>query len=223
VTSELIHQGGEVEQPRLDAGPLPHVGPLGDGQYVSVKTLAPTLRDALASVRYGAQDIRVIPAHAIEARAGGASAGSRGFVQVVNLDTGASHVEHGDWGGAGLGRRLADWTEDAIPIPANGAVVKGTTGYPRTFAQVYVHPDSLGRFLPEATEQLSEAAQQVLYCFGSIKGGQYRRDELRRRVGSPAISDPIVDSLVERGYLKRNKAGAVQITTRGKNARTIRH
>jgi len=29
--------------------------------------------------------------------------------------------------------------------------------------------------------------------------------------------------LVERGYLKRNRAGATQITTKGKNARTIRH
>ena len=56
-----------------------------------------------------------------------------------------------------------------------------------------------------------------LYCFAAIKGGEYRRDEMRRR----NVSAATVDSLVERGYLKRNRAGATQITTQGKNARTL--
>jgi hypothetical protein len=78
----------------------------------------------------------------------------------------------------------------------------------------------IGRFLPSGDDEtLTDSEQQAIYCFAAIKGGEYRRDEMRRR----NVTDDVVDSLVSRGYLKRNKAGATQITTKGKNARTIRY
>lgn len=188
--------------------------------YVEVKELLPAIRDALASVRYGASDVKVIAAHDVEATSEG-NAGSRGFAIVVNLDTGARKSMVGSWGGGNMFTSSpVDDGSERVTLPENGAVIKGTMGYPRTFATVYAHPNAIGRFLPSGDEpELSHEAQQALYCFGSIKGGAYRRDEMRRR----NVSESTVDQLVENGYLKRNRAGATAITTKGKNARTIRY
>lgn len=77
---------------------------------------------------------------------------------------------------------------------------------------------SQSRVVHTADDVLTDADQQALYCFVAIKGGEYRRDEMRRR----GVTEEHVNSLVLRGYLKRNKAGATQVTTKGKNARDSR-
>jgi len=193
--------------------------------HVEVKELTPNVRRALESVGYGARDIQVTPAESVESGVAGGD-GMRGFVLVLNLDTGASHTFNGSWGGVNIA--TPDNPVDSgsahtgrIDIPANGAVIKGTRGYPRTFATIYANPQAFGRMLPsgEPAEELTEEEAQAIYCFAAIKGGEYRRDEMRRR----NVTQATVDALVARGYLKRNRAGATQITTKGKNARTIRH
>lgn len=191
--------------------------------HVEVSELNPRVRDALKSVGYGARDIRVEAAESVEARTS-ANDGARGFMLALNLATGESKRFTGDWGGAGLGRNPIDWTDERVAIPEHGIVIKGSTGYPRTFATIYAHPSAVGAYLlpsgaADGADELSELEQQALYCFGAIKGGEYRRDEMRRR----GVTPDVVDALVARGYLKRNRAGATQITTRGKNARTIRY
>jgi len=191
-----------------------------EGTHIEVRELSPHLRAALESVRYGARDVRVIPTESVESGSS-AGAGSRGFATAVNLDTGERRTITGDWGGSGLGRHTLDLPGQRMNIPPNGAVIKGAMGYPRTYATVYAHPTAFGRMLPsgEPADELSDADQQAIYCFTAIKGGEYRRDEMRRR----GVTAATVDSLVERGYLKRNRAGATQITTKGKNARTVRY
>lgn len=189
-------------------------------QHATVKELSPHVRRALASVGYGAADVPIVAAESVDSgEAGGA--GMRGFVLILNLDDGRYETVNGSWGGATIAdpRNPVDRSE-MIPVPPNGAVIKGTRGYPRTFATIYAHPQAMGRFLPSGeAEQLTDAEQAAIYCHAAIKGGEYRRDELRRR----GVQAETIDSLVTRGYLKRNRAGAVQITTKGKNARTIRH
>ncbi len=186
--------------------------------YLEVKDLSPALRAALKAVGYGCADVRVLGAEQVDTYSEG-NAGSRGFVVLVNLDTGARKGILGSWGGANMfTRTLVDEGSQSHPLPENGAIVKGTIGYPRTFATIYMHPSSL-RLLESGGDELSDAEQQAIYCFAAIKGGEYRRGEMRRR----GVSTDTVDSLVERGYLKRNRAGATQITTKGKNARTIRN
>lgn len=188
--------------------------------YVEVKQLGSALRAALDSVNYGATDVSVEPAESIEPHVSGGS-GQRGFVIVVNVETGEFHGLRGSWGGSNIGNPTnpVDLSSDKIDIPPNGAVIKGTTGHPRTFAWVFAHPEAFGKYLPSGVEEgLTEVEQQALYCFGAIKGGEYRRDEMRRR----GVTVEVVDVLVARGYLKRNRSGATQITTKGKNARTVR-
>lgn len=188
--------------------------------HVEVKDLVPAIQKALASVKYGARDISVEAKDEVALATGGASDGSRGFVTIVNLETGKFHTEVGDWGGRGLGRRMSDWTDDRLTLADNMVVVHGQMGYPRTYAHIYANGNVIGRFLPSGDEEtLTDQEQQAIYCHAAVKGGQYRRDEMSRR----GVRPETVDSLVERGYLKRNRAGAVQITTKGKNARTIRY
>ena len=100
------------------------------------------------------------------------------------------------------------------PLPPNGVIILGSVGYPQTSAILHVAPALMGRMLPAAAVEVSKEDKDALYCFASIKGGEYRRDELRRRNVRPAT----VDQLVERGFLKENRAGARQITTAGRNA-----
>ena len=117
-------------------------------------------------------------------------------------------------------RSVVDDTSESAAIPVGGCVIKGSTGYPRTFATIYVHPSGMGKFLPAGSEEeLTAEEQQAIYCFCAIKGGEYRREELARR----QVSVTCVDSLVSRGYLKRAKNGATSVTTKGKNARTVRY
>jgi hypothetical protein len=190
--------------------------------HVEVKDLNPTLRAALDSVAYGAKDIRVEAANRVDSYSEG-NAGSRGFVIVVNLDTGERKRITGSWGGGNMfTSSLVDTGSEFVELPANGAIIKGTTGYPRTFATIYAHPNAIGQFLPSGADdrdELSAEELQALYCFVSIKGGAYRREELQRR----NVADATVDDLVSRGYLKRSKNGATAVTTAGKNASTVRY
>jgi hypothetical protein len=191
--------------------------------FVEVKTLVPAVRDALKAVRYGGKDIKVIVTDHMSPSVAGGS-GQRGFVTIINLTTGKSESMRGSWGGANMfnPNNTVDLDTGQYVIPTDGVVIKGTTGYPRTFAVLYT--TATGNLLPagegdSSDEVLSKEELNALYCHHAIKGGQYRRDELIRKGVSPST----VDSLVDRGYLKRNRAGAVSITTKGKNASTIRH
>lgn len=189
--------------------------------FYATNELSPTIRAALVSVQYGAADIEIIGAESVDGTVAGGS-GQRGFVIILNVDTGKYQRVMGSWGGASpFSNSPVDGTDERIDIPTNGVVIIGSMGHPRTFARIYANPAAMGNLLPsgEQSEELTNAEQQAIYCFAAIKGGEYRRDEMRRR----GVNSATVDSLVERGYLKRNKAGATQITTKGKNARTIRN
>ena len=189
--------------------------------HIEVKELSPAIQRALSGVGYHVADIKVEATERIDGTVGG-GAGQRGFVIILNTDTGEFRRLTGSWGGPNpWSGSPVDGNDEIIQIPENGIVIRGTMGHPRTFAWIYAHPNTMGKLLPsgEQAEQLSDADQQAIYCFAAIKGGQYRRDEMRRR----NVEESTVDSLVERGYLKRNKAGATQITTKGKNARTVRY
>jgi hypothetical protein len=189
--------------------------------YVEVKSLTPAVQSALKAVSYGSRDIQVITTDKVSPSVAGGD-GQRGFVIVINLTTGKREHVTGSWGGANMFNptNVVDLDTGQYVIPTDGVVIKGTTGYPRTFATLYT--TATGNLLPAATgdvETLTDVELQALYCHKSIKGGQYRREEMTRRGVGPST----VDSLVDRGYLKRNRAGAVSITTKGKNASTLRH
>jgi hypothetical protein len=183
--------------------------------YHETKDLSPALRSALKALGYARRDVEVVVAEEVSSLAPSGE-GIQGFVCFVNLDTGAREVVRGSWGGANIFASSLVDRDEKVSLPPNGAAIVGTSGYGGTWARVYAHPAAFGAMIGsgEGQEELSAIEQKALYCFVALKGGEYRREELRRR----KVSGEVVDSLVERGYLKRSKAGAVQVTTKGKNA-----
>lgn len=184
--------------------------------YVEVTRLPESVQAALKSVDYGRKDIEV---RASERVSLGSSSGDgfRAFVALVNLTTGQSTAMYGSWGGANMFNRSNAVDNDfrEYPLPGDGVAVTGMTGGGKpTHAVLNVPATMLARMLPSAEGQnLSEAELDALYCHNSIRGGTYRKEALQRL----RISSTVVDGLVERGLLSRNKAGATQITTQGKN------
>ena len=98
-------------------------------------------------------------------------------------------------------------------IPANGAVVSGVQGGGRpVYASIRVNPATLAPLLP-AKADLSERQRVILGTIRSTKGGAYRLEALREYEVKPEE----IDTLVAGGFLKKNKAGAISMTTAGDN------
>jgi hypothetical protein len=187
---------------------------------IEVKRLSPAIRSALASVKYGARDISVVPATEVSLTVSG-GAGQRGFATLVDMVTGRHETMMGSWGGANMftPRNRVDLDTTKRTLPPGTVLIKGEEGYPRTFATIYAHPDLLQSLsLAAPAAPLSDVEGKVLNIYGGIKSG-YRQDELRRKDISPQAAAAAVRSLIAAGYLAQNKSGAVSITTAGKNAR----
>jgi len=182
--------------------------------YVAVKTLAPALRSALAAVGFKRADISVEARETVTLDYP-ADDGARGFATLVDLETGRHETMIGSWGGANMfsPRNRVDLDRTARPLPPGTVLVKGQNGGRGCFAHLYVHPDLLPKLLPAPVE-LTQGERDGLYCHISLKSGEYRREELRRR----RVTQADLDSLVARGFLKRNAAGSTQVTVEGKNA-----
>lgn len=182
---------------------------------IEIKTLPDTLRAALKSVSFHCTDIGVVVTDKVSANAQG-SAGSRGFVLVVDIASGEMTRHTGSWGGANaFERRQVDLDTNEYDMRAGLAVISGSTGHPRTFATLYLHQDNFARFLPAAPE-ISERDRTILAQFRSLTSAG-RKDEWSRYPQSRPTETELV-SLVSRGLLSRNAAGATKITTAGKNA-----
>ncbi len=183
--------------------------------YVSVKQLPDPVRDALSALGYGKADIEVRHASTVTLSSGG-SAGRRAFATIVNLTSGSHVTTWGSWGGPNMFvRNAVDSDDTPMSLPPNGVALTGSKGGGGpVFATLHVPASMAERILPAPAEQLTTPELDALYCYARVRGGQYRTDELRRR----RVSPDTIDSLVSRGYLKRNRAGATAITTEGKNA-----
>jgi hypothetical protein len=182
--------------------------------HVPVKNLPECVQAALKSVRYARADISVEPRESVNLSHAGGS-GERGFAILVNLSSGEHRTSWGSWGGANPWnpRNAVDLDDSLHVLPANGVAISGSIGR-STFAYIYCPPSMATQFLPAPTVELANVERHALYCHRSLKGGEYRRDELKRR----RVTPDVIDGLVARGLLKRNSAGACQITTDGRNA-----
>jgi hypothetical protein len=184
--------------------------------WIETKELPESVRDALNRVSYGRRDVEVRVVRELVMSSAG-SRGRRAFALAVNLSTGEIAGSFGSWGGENMfsPRNLVDRDHQAYQLPPNGVVVLGSQGYPQTFCTLYVSPDLMDKtMLPPAAEELTGEELDGIYAHACIKGGAYRREELRRR----GVRAETLVSLVQRGYLSENRAGAHQVTTTGRNA-----
>lgn len=170
-----------------------------------------------SEVFYRRKDI-VVRAAEKESIACGGGDGYKGFAIIGNLDTGECKITWGSWGGANMFNpsNRVDMDTTLYTIPVNGFVITGHIGGGKpTYASMTVHPDNLPKQLT-AGPVLTSEEDHVLNAIGGYKSGDCRKAALERI----ANCADVIASLAKRGLLKVTKAGAVSITTAGKNARS---
>lgn len=105
----------------------------------------------------------------------------------------------------------------ATAKPQNGVVIVEHSMFCGKDAglTIHVNPLDAAPMLPASTVELDPYDRKVLNAIAGLKSGPYRQEAL---AAIPDCAARIV-ALVEKGLLKQNKAGAVQITVEGRNAR----
>jgi hypothetical protein len=207
--------------------------------HVKVKELPEVLRSALVSVGYHGADVAIKASERYSMSTGGSGNGRRAFVCAVNLATGERIMRQGSWGGPNPFNptNAVDLDDTVRDLPPNFAVIHGSEGE-QVYASVDVNPATLAPLLPEAPT-LTESERAILCAYaGLTSAGRKRQIEdwcsNAARAGDPdyvnawarrqaeatckQAIETLIAGLVSRGFLARNKAGAVSVTTAGKNA-----
>lgn len=186
--------------------------------HVQVTELPPTVRAALKEVKYFKKDIEMIPSQTYIQRAPSGK-GQKGFTLALNIATGQILKHEGSWGGENpFVRNPIDSDDTTRSLPEGFIVIQGTQGYPRTYAVIYINPNNLVALLPPKDE-LSDRENALLAVIKQHTSAG-RKDFWKRYPKSKPRQEEL-DSLVSRGFLKRNKAGAISISTKGKNAISV--
>lgn len=195
---------------------------VGKAQIIlATRELPAPLQRALSSVGYRRPDVHVEAGSFYSPREGtSVFEGNRGFVVVVNLQTGMYKEYEGSWGGVSpFSKSPVDLDRNEYPIPENGAVIIGSSGGRGSYAHIRVHPSVLAMLekqLPPAGEGLSE---QELDALRIVQGliSSARPDAFRRNKLGPYRADaPLIAGLIRKGLLKANRAGSIRITPQGK-------
>jgi len=199
----------------------------GTDRYMLVRDLPLSLRAALDNVGYGKKDIEVKARETFNPVAMGGQ-GRRGFVVAAPMDdSGDFKVSWGSWGGENAFKRTVEGMDEDVVIPPNVAFIQGSEGggHP-TMATVYVSPRAMNPAMLTAGAEVTPKEAKILAIFQQLKSS-YRAEEFDRLQEKDGIegsrarkeaTDREIESLVERGFLSRNKVGAVSITTTGRNA-----
>ena len=184
---------------------------------VRVSELPETLQEALRAVDYHAKDVRVEARESVCVQVF-ANDGARAICSAVNLETGGRNLQFGSWGGPNpYEQRQLDSDRRDHAIPVNGAVILGETDWRRKtpFVTVYIHPDNFAKLIPEKLEiSLKQKFLLTLYRDHNSAG---RKCELERLPPSFPV-ETINQELETLKLIKRNKRGAISLTTEGKNA-----
>jgi len=179
--------------------------------YVQVRDLPPCVQAALRSVGYSRKDIEITAAETVSlAQMGGE--GYRAFGCLVDLATGQYQVKRGSWGGPNIANLKNQIDLDTRPqtLPEGCVYIKGEEGRDKPVsASLRVHPNNLAKLLPPK-EEVPLGVQKVINALRYI--GEYRKAQLAKC--KPVWSDQAVTL----GLVKKNKAGALSLTTEGKNA-----
>jgi hypothetical protein len=182
--------------------------------YTKLTDLPETIQSALNKLGYYKADISIDVSESVSPFVGSGD-GLRGFCVILDIITGESDIKTGSWGGSNMWspNNVVDCDTQSYKIPANVAVIKGTTGRDRVYATITLSPENVIKALPIKVE-LDPRLKWILAGYKSLTS-QGRKNEYSRYNDTPSIED--LKKLVEMGFLKMNKAGICQITTEGKN------
>jgi hypothetical protein len=185
--------------------------------YVPTKELPQSVKDALKSVGYDRRDIGIVASETVSVGQGGGD-GRRSFYAIVSLDGLVEpKVEYGSWGGANpFEMKRVDHDQVNHPIHPGYAVIVGSeSGGTRVYATMHLHPSNLAPLLP-AKAEISDRLRGILKDFVSLtSAGRKAEWEIYNTSSKPTSEE--LETLIGMDLLKKNKAGAVSITTKGKN------
>lgn len=184
------------------------------GHYSEISELPEVIQKGLKEVGYNRKDIKVEVREQVCIRPPSAN-GCRGFAVACLLDGSQEfRVTWGSWGGSNMFTTTVDDVQESVPTPPNSAFIMGSSGGNKpTYAYLVIGPGNVNPQLLPPAANVSDHEAKILAIFNQLKSSA--RKEYLGRMGAKSEE---VDSLVERGYLKRNKAGATSITTQGRNA-----
>jgi hypothetical protein len=187
--------------------------------YVKTSELPESLQSFLHTLSYNKKDIAVGVVEKVSPMGAGQD-GYREFIGILDLGTGEHKTTYGSWGGANPfnPNNQVDLDTASYPLPPNVVVVKGRHGgnYP-THAVLYIRSDMVAKFLPEKSS-LTARQQYIVDALGSLTSAG-RKDEFNSYGHIPPSAQEY-KALEEMGLLKITKAGAVSLTTEGKNAKS---
>lgn len=184
-------------------------------EYATVRDLPDVVQRALHTAGYGRRDIAVHTVTSVELASPAAGDGYRGFTILVDLATDRFQVMNGSWGGANpFTHSPVDSDHTRYTLPSHGVVIRGQVGGGRpVWAQIYVPAAMRDRMLTAAPSgpELTVRQLAVLHYYRCLISS-YRKERLEREglMGE-------IDGLVALGMLSRNRAGATQLTTKGKS------
>lgn len=138
------------------------------------------------------------------------------FAMVHNAGEKPTRTTYGSWGGLNPFERnplsVTAHQDREVPIPPGHSIVMGSSQ--KNVMGVWFHPDDIAKLLPhQETPDLGEHHFHALAAYTGLK--PFARAEHFARRG---VTKQHIDDLVDKKMLTRNKVGATQITTAGKNA-----
>ncbi len=128
------------------------------------------------------------------------SGGSKEYCYGLELDSGRIFPVSN---AANIPVQFGGCSGSTIALEENFAVIKHVIFCGKDLGiQIFVHPANMTKFLPDNQEELSQEEKRVLY---------YTRSLISK--ARPKFNQAVVQSLIDRGYLQKNKA----LTIKGKN------
>lgn len=181
--------------------------------YIKTNQLPQVVQHQLKTRGYNSHDIGVVAREKYSLHGGGGD-GMRDYTDVIDLVSGAIDANTGSWGGANIFNpsNKVDLDDTQHDLPVTSMVIKGHEGY-KPYATVYMHPSIIGNFAGEKADVTAEE-KEVLEVFASYKPA-YRQEYLRGKKFNVAAT---IESLITKKLVKRNAAGALSLTTEGRNA-----
>jgi hypothetical protein len=139
---------------------------------------------------------------------------------IINLFTEETSVKYGSWGGANSfnPNNQVDNDDKYYVLPENFCVIEGREGGNHPIhARMIVRPDMISKYLPAKTG-ITERQQYIIDVLGCLTSAG-RKEEFNSYGHIPPSKEEyaILENL---GLIKITKAGAVSLTTEGKNNRS---
>lgn len=187
--------------------------------FVDTKELPDCVKRALASVGFHKPSVAVKAAETFTVASHCAFEGNRAHTVAVNLSTGEHVKESGAWNGANpFAAAPADHDKRERALLPGFVVIQGESGGRGAFFEIFAHPETMAKVLTvgESADALTADEQTAINTISGYKAS-YRKAEYERMGWTPARIEATLSALAAKGLVTRNKAGATQITTAGKN------